>query len=302
MIYLFYGEEKYELYREVESIKKKFDRLEASVNFFNITNDNIDQLDKLYDMVNFFGENKLVIIKDTSLKFDIQNMIKSSDEEDVYIIIEDSVDKRTSQYKELAKKATVKEFKFLNENEMALYIISILKKYNIEIKKDVAEYMVSVCGIDKTNNINEMQKLVAFLGENSNVTKEVIDKVCSKTLNSKIFDMLDMAMEKNHEKAAGMLDELIRQKEPSIKISIMLYKQIKQLYLIKLMKEDKALSDPNSILKIHPFIYSKLCKNAGKYTIKQLEYIIKKFDEYDKNTKIGKLDFDIGLKKIICMM
>ncbi len=303
MIYLFYGEEKYELYKEVEKIKKKFERLEVGVNFFNITKDNITELSTLYNSVNFFGEGKIVIIKDTALKFDVKRLILEADENDSYIIIEDTVDKRLSEYKQLAKVATIKEFKFLNENEMSAYISSTLKKYNLQITKEVSDYMVSICGIDKSNNINEMQKLVAFLGENTEVTKEVIDKVCSKTINAKIFDMLDMAIEKKHEIAINMLDDLIKQKEPSIKVSIMLYKQVKQMYMIKLMKENPKYSkDPNSVLKLHPFVYSKLVKNAQKYSEKKLREILDAFDEYDKNTKIGQMDFDIGLKKLICMM
>ena len=44
MIYLFYGEEKYELYKEVEKIKKSFESLEVGVNFFNITKENIARI------------------------------------------------------------------------------------------------------------------------------------------------------------------------------------------------------------------------------------------------------------------
>ena len=74
MIYLFYGEEKYELYKEVEKIKNEFESLEVGVNFFNISKENVYELDSLYEAVNFFGTNKLVIIKDTNLKFDVKKM------------------------------------------------------------------------------------------------------------------------------------------------------------------------------------------------------------------------------------
>ena len=98
-----------------------------------------------------------------------------------------------------------------------------------------------------------------------------------------------------------MLDELLLQKEPAIKISIMLYKQIKQMYMIILLK-NKGQTNVNEILKIHPFVFSKLSKASQSYTEKSLRNIINEFDKYDRDTKIGKMDFEIGLKKIICMM
>ena len=56
--------------------------------------------------------------------------------------------------------------------------------------------MQNVCGNNKSNNINEMQKLVIYVQNGGTVTKEIIDKVCSKTLNAKIFDVLENIVNK----------------------------------------------------------------------------------------------------------
>jgi DNA polymerase-3 subunit delta len=301
MIYLLYGEEKYDLYKFVDKIKSKFDKLEIGVNMFNITKENINELESISHSITFFGQNKLVIIKDTNLKFDIKKMLLNCEENDVYLIIEDSVDKRTAEYKELSKNCEVKVFEHLNTKDMISYIINILKMYKLTISYDNAQYMVEICGEDKSNNINELQKIVAYLNVGDTVTKEVIDKICAKTLNSKIFDMLDFAVNKDKHKAIDLLEDLLMQKEPAIKISIMLYKQIKQIYMIKYLKEQNT-KDINSILEIHPFVFGKLNKVSDKYDLKYLRILIDKFDEFDSKTKIGEMDFEIGLKQIICMI
>lgn len=301
MVYLLYGEEKYDLYKFVDKIKSGFDKLETGVNLFNITKENINELDSISSTVTFFGGNKLVIIKDTNLKFDVKKMISDADKEDIYLVIEDAIDIRTVEYKELSKNSEVKEFKHLNEKEMINYIISTLKMYKLNISYSDAEYMVNVCGEDKSNNINELKKIVAYLNVGATVTKDVIDKICVKTFNSKIFDMLDSAVNKDKSKAIELLEELLMQKEPAIKISIMLYKQIKQMYMIKYLKEQNV-KDINSVLGIHPFAFSKLNKSTDKYTLEYLRNLIDKFDKYDSKTKIGEMDFEIGLKQIICIM
>lgn len=299
-IYLFYGEEKYDLEQRVEKIKKEFDNLEIGLNLFYITKDNLDELSSCLQGVTFFGSSKLIIIKDTKLKFNIE-LLKDLDEDIKIIIIEDSVDKRISEYKFLSKNAECVEFKYMDEKQMVQYIMQILKKYGIEISLDIAQYMQSVCGEDKSNIINELQKLVIYLDEEKSVTKEIIDKVCSKTLSAKIFDVLSMIVNREREKAIVMLDELLKQKEPIVKIYVMLYKQVKQMYMIKYAKE-RNQSDIAKALGIHPFVYKNLSKSCDKYTLDELKQIIYEFDEYDKKTKIGELDFEIGLKKIICSM
>lgn len=299
-IYLFYGEEKYDLEQRVEKIKKEFDNLEVGLNLFYITKDNVDELSSCLQGVTFFGSSKLIIIKDTKLKFNVE-LLKDLDEDIKVIIIEDSVDKRISEYKFLSKIAECVEFKYMDEKQMVQYIMQILKKYGIEISLENAQYMQSICGEDKSNIINELQKLVIYLDDEKIVTKEIIDKVCSKTLNAKIFDVLSQIVNRKREKAIVMLDELLKQKEPIVKIYIMLYKQIKQMYMIKYMKE-KNQNDIAKSLGIHPFVYKNLSRSCDMYTLDELKQIIYDFDEYDKKTKIGEMDFEVGLKKIICDM
>ncbi len=299
-IYLFYGEEKYDLNQRVEKIKKEFDNLQIGLNLFYINKENVDELAALTQGVTFFGSSKLIIIKYTNLKFDVKKL-ENLDGDIKVIILEDSVDKRTSEYKWLSKNAECVEFKYLDQDKMASYISNILSKYNIKISREDALYMVNICGVDKVNNINELNKLVTFLGQNSQVTKEVIDKICSKTLSAKIFDVLSLIVNKNKKQAITMLDELLNQKEPIVKIYIMLYKQIKQIYMIKILK-DKKVADIPTVLGIHPFVVKNLSKSSDNYKREELLKIIYMFDEYDEKTKLGEMDFEIGLKKIICAM
>ena len=129
-IYLLYGEEKYDLERKITSIKKEFDKLENGVNLFYITKENINDLKNILSEVTFFGSHKLVIIKETNLKFDI-DMLKDLDEDIVVVIVEESVDKRLTSYKTLSKFAEVCEFKSLDRRAMTTYVYDLLKKYNL---------------------------------------------------------------------------------------------------------------------------------------------------------------------------
>lgn len=299
-IYLFYGEEKYDINQRVEKIKKEFSNLEVGVNLFYINLGNIDELESITQGVSFFGSEKLIIIRNTNLKFNV-NILKDIDKDIKVIIIEDSIDKRLSEYKTLSKIAECAEYNHLDERQMTQFIIQILKKYNVNISYEDAQYMQSICGNDKYNNINELQKLVIYVQSGFTVTKDIIDKVCSKTLNAKIFDVLDDIVNKRKDIAIEELNSLLRQKEPIVKIYIMLYKQFKQLYMIKLLKKsgDKNIAQT---LGIAPFIVKKLSTSCDKYSEKELKNIIYAFDSYDQKTKNGDMDFVIGLKEIICML
>lgn len=300
-VYLFFGEEKYDLNQRVEKIKKEFSMLEVGVNLFYLGNENIDTLSSILESVTFFGDEKLIIIKDTKLKFNTEILDNNVNEGAKVIIIEESVDKRSSEYKKLCKFAECVEFNFLDDKDMSTYIMQILKRYNLEISKETASYMVNVCGNDKTNIINELQKIVAYIDSKENVTNEIIDNVCSRTLNAKIFDLLDKIINKDRNNVVVLLDDILKQKESIVKIYIMLYKQIKQMYMIKFLKERK-INNIAEYLSINPYVFSKLNKSVDKYSLNSLQDLIYYFDEYDEKTKNGEMDFEIGLKKIIFSM
>ena len=295
-IYLLYGEEKYDLELRLQKIKKEYDNLSEGINLYYITNDNIDELPSLLQGVTFFGTEKLIIIKDTKLKFNV-DLLKDIDKDITIVVIEESVDKRTTDYKTLSKIAECIEFKFMDDVKVKEYIMQVLKKYNISILNEDADYLSQMLGNQKSNIINELNKLVIYLEGENNVNREIIDKVCTKTLNAKIFDVLANIVNKKKKIAIKELDELLQQKEPIVKIYIMLYKQVKQMYLIKFLK---GKNSPNiaQILGIHPFVFKNLSKSCDAYTLKELRNILNEFDIYDEKTKNGEMDFEIGLKKI----
>lgn len=300
-IYLLYGEEKYDLNRKIESIKKEFNGLEIGLNLFYINKDNIDELENISQGVTFFGTKKLVIIKNMNLKINLETL-QNADDDITFIIIENNIDKRLSEYKRLSKVAEISEFKHLDSKQMTDYIYNIIKKYSLNISYDNASYIQNLCGEDKTNIINELKKIVIYLDSNDrNVTREIIDKVCARTLNAKIFDVLNLIVNKKREEATKSLNDLLEQKEPIIKIYIMLYKQIYQMYIIKYAKLNN-IPDISKLFNIHPYTYKNLLTSSDKYSLSQLKQILTYFDEYDEKTKNGEMDFEIGLKKIICSM
>lgn len=300
-VYLFYGEEDYDISRYIEKIKKCFDNLEVGVNLSILDKSNIDMLSDLCDLVSFFGSKKLIIVKDTGLKFNV-NMLDNINEDTTIIIEEKSVDKRTSEWKYLSKNHLCIEFAKLNEKDAATYVIKTLSAYDIKVSQEVADYMIASCTSDKLLLINEFKKITAYLEKGSMLTKEDIDYICVKTLNAKVFDMLDLAVAKKTDEAIYKLKELLQQKESAIGISIMLFKQIKQMYMIKLIQQDGTINNIAEILGIHPFVYRKLSYNEKKYTIDELKKLILEFGEYDEKSKIGEMDMENGLIRIIASM
>jgi len=302
-LYLFFGNEAYDIESYVEKIKKCFSNLEAGVNFFVLDKSSIDSLADICESVSFFGLEKLVVIKNTGLKFNKDILENITNPELVIVIVEDNVDKRTSEYKYLTKKAVCVEFSKLNEKDAIFFVKRMLNAYKINVSDEVAKYLVNVCTADKQILINEFRKIVSYLNAGESLTKEIIDKICSKTLDAKIFDLMDLIIGKKKKEAILTLEDILAQGTYIGIITSMIFKQIKQIYQIKLLEkqmlEEGISLDISKELGIHPFVFSKLKVASSMYTLEHLEELMLDFDKYDENSKTGKMDTVLGLKTII---
>ena len=149
--------------------------------------------------------------------------------------------------------------------------------------------------------INEVRKLIEHAGTGGTIEKIDVDNLAIKKTDSVIFDLTDNLGIKKIEQAMQILDNLLYQKEPLQKILIMLYNHFKKLYFYKLairLNKDVAISlglKPNQT-----FLVNKYKKQASYFSEEELEKIINEFINLDYNSKIGKIDLDIGLRSILC--
>ncbi|MBR5227839.1 MAG: DNA polymerase III subunit delta [Clostridia bacterium] len=303
-IYLFFGEDVYEIERHLEKIKKSFSNLQLGVNFFQLDKSNLQELPDIVTSFTFFGEDKLVVIKDTKLKINLDVLESVENTKTICVIIEPSVDKRTLEFKKLQKLAICVEFSNLNEKDCVKYVIKTLGQYKIIVDEKTANYMVEVCTSSKQLLINEFKKIVSYLNEGDVLDCETIDKICVRTLDAKIFDVIDLIVAKKKDIALKLIDDLIAQKTYIGVISSLLFKQIKQLYLIKLAEEKQTKERTNAVqeLGINPFVLSKLNRAKSMYSKEKLEELVLEFADYDVKSKTGLEDPVLGLKRIVCIM
>jgi len=305
-VYFFFGDDTYDIERYTEKIKKTYNSLELGVNYFQLDKSNVVELADICECVSFFGEEKLVVVKDTKLKFNLDVLESVKNSGVTVVIIEPNVDKRAAEYKKMQKLAICIEFATLNEKDAASFVKRILTGYKINVSEEVATYMVEVCTPDKQLLINEFRKIVAYLKPGDVLTEEIIDKICVRTLDAKIFDVIDNIVAKKKDRAFSELDDLLAQKTYVGVVSSMIFKQLKQLYQIKLLEEEiKATGVYKKIgeeLGINPFVLGKLNKIKDMYTIEKLQELLLEFAEYDLNSKQGMDDVELGLKRIIAIM
>ena len=110
------------------------------------------------------------------------------------------------------------------DNELTYWVIDYFKQNEVMISNSDASYLISLCGTEKQNLKNEMDKLVSYTLDTKKIVNNDIDKLCIRTSDVIIFDLTDSVGKRNVKKALESLNELIENKEPIQKIAIMIAK------------------------------------------------------------------------------
>ncbi len=184
-------------------------------------------------------------------------------------------------------------------------LIANIKKiavaYKVNIDDATAKYLVECCGTSMQDLINELRKLIEYKGENSNITKQDIDLLCTKQIQAVIFDLTDNLGKKETSKALEVYNGLISNKEPIQKILITLYNHFKKLYIIKIA--EKYNEDVATAMNLKPnqlFLVSKYKTQARYFETQELREVIEALIDLDANYKIGLISLEIGLEAILC--
>lgn len=316
-VYLLYGDEKFLIDSTIKKIKKKFGDLVQGINYVIIDDTNIQDLTFNIEVPAFGYDKKLIIVKNSGLfKKDgrkknltpVQKEVKDYffesssiiNDMTVIVFVEDEVDKN-EVFEEINKHGIVCNISELKPNQLISKLKSICNMYKVKCDDNTLNYLLETSGTNLQVLINEIRKLIEYAGENGTITKEVIDKLAIRQIESVIFELTDNLGTKNIDKALVVLDNLFYQKEPLPRILVTLYNHFKKLYLCNIaLKLNKDVVISLGLKPNQTFLVNKYKKQASYFKMKDLEQILHEFVEIDYKFKNGLVDADVALRSVLC--
>lgn len=309
-LYLFYGPEKYLKKYYLQRIEKQI-IMDGTQHFNKITFEDITEPDSVIEACEtmpFMSEKKMVIVKN----FDLLKR-KSQGVEKLVSFIEnipeytcllfyeyDNIDRRIKPVKKIKEKGLIVEYKYQRPQQLAKWVIKIFKNSSKIIDYSNALTIVEYCGPAMDDILNEVNKIIMYMGDRKKVVEEYIETVCTKCVRVKIFDLLDAIFEKNKSKSIMMLYDMLNFQEPLIKILFMITRQLRHIMELKLMiKEGIEARNAASKIGIPHFTVKRLLGQIENYDIKTLKQAMEECLIIDAGIKTGKLNPQTAVEMFI---
>lgn len=318
--YLLYGEETFLLETNLKRIKSLFGDIVQGINYVTINEENLDQIISELETPSFGYEKKLIIVKNTSffkkeakkkakegfqiIKEKVLNYLEENLQnikETVVLVFIEKEACKNELFAFIEKNGNVCNFEFQKPNQIQARIKAITNAYKVNIDNSTLNYFIECCGTSMQDLINEIRKLIEYAGNGGTITKQDIDSLSIKKIESVIFDLTDNLGKKEIPKAIEVLHNLILNKEPIQKILITLYNHLKKIYITKLaLTEGKNLIEALNLKPNQTFLVNKYKMQANYFSLEEIKTILKELIDLDYKCKIGLIDLNIGFESILC--
>ncbi|MBU1087961.1 MAG: DNA polymerase III subunit delta [Candidatus Omnitrophica bacterium] len=292
-VYIFAGEELF-LKRQIEELVKARLFADSSADFNqDIFYAEQTRLDKVLDTLRtqpFLSDKRLVILKNAD-KFSqheksIIGFLKEKNCKNV-LILETEKTLSDKFIKKLVEYSTVVLFTPLQGADLNKWVSDYAKSKGKKIDYNAIGLLVEKVGNDLESLISSLNKLCLYAGEQSVLKEQDIEVLIKKTREDTRFTFLNALMSKQTSRALEMAHELSRNGKHVSDLIGLINWQFKRLDKVKQLQQ-KGYSQEAIIsqLKITPYIYNIVRKQAAAYTDQELA---KGFDLL--------LDADIAIKQ-----
>ncbi len=253
-----------------------------------------DKVIEMAETLPFFAERRVIELSDTGFVKsggdDLAEYLKSQNESTYFVFDETEIDKRSRLYKVIADKGYVASFEKQDESLLRRWIEQMAAKEGISVEAGVAALILSRCGTDMFVIKNEIEKLIGYCMEKKSITKEDVERICTRQLQDRIFDMMDQVALGRKERAMRLYYDLLSLKEPPVKILALLSNQFRNLYSVKLLKErgidQRGIAET---LKVPGFVARKLSEQASHFKITTLRHAMDDAAGAEEDIKTGKM-------------
>ena len=223
----------------------------------------------------FLVSKKLVIIRGVFagklLVESLQDILEQQvpDEIDV-VLCDDKPDKRTKLFKYLDKNTAREQFQLLDIVRLAVWVRQYAVEQGCELSDQLVRQLVERSGTDQYRLSHDIEVLAL---QQQPITTRTIEELVQPTLNSTVFQLLEVAFVGNSHRALALCNELFTQKIAPSEIVAMIGWQLHIFALIK----TAGTHSPTDIAKlgrVHPFVVSRSMSTAKRMSTAQLKELV----------------------------
>ncbi|KXL53030.1 DNA polymerase III subunit delta [Anaerotignum neopropionicum] len=216
------------------------------------------------------------------------------------LFIEEKAEKNSRLYKAMVKYGEAVEFKTPGEKELAIWIKKECEKNGTSIEGSVVQFFLQTVESNMESIEREMQKLLAYKGNQGNIEIGDIKEICTPSLEAKVFDLVRAVVEEKPEKAISIYHNLLLLKESPYMVLSLITRQFRLILLSSLLSgEGMPNSEISQRLEIRDFAVREYINQARRFSKEAWKMALKDCLKTDLDIKTGRVAEEAAVELLI---
>lgn len=324
MFYLFHGEDEFSRSETLADFKKKMGDpglAELNITVFNGHKVTLGELQHVCDSVPFMADRRLVIVEGLLAHLEpkgrerarsawqkeylegLTQYLRHLPETTRLVFVEDKSIGKNNPVHRLAlaeERGHVREFKPPQKKKLNRWIEQRVKKRGGQISPAAVETLAAFVGSDLRLLDQEVEKLVVYVDGGRPISEDDVRLLVSYVQEANVFEMVDALGQRDGQRAARLLHQLLNEGEHPLALLGMIVRQFRIMMQVKeLNGRGLGQQDIAARLRLHRFVVKKAVGQAMNFSMEQLEAIYRKLLETDVAIKTGKMDEVLALDMLV---
>ena len=252
------------------------------------------------------GERKVLLINDLPLSSSVSAFLAQEDcevPEDTVVIVyqqTENTDKTTKGYKALNKRLQKDGLavcvEIIDDATLSRWVVQQFRRHGCTIDGENVAYFLSVEDRNMESMLTEIAKISVYC--NGAVTRDALERLCVKTVQARAYELNDLLLAKEPEKAFALLENLRALRTPPQMILGSLFSCFSNLYKLKgLAGCSEAEQCAQTGLK--PFLVRRYTNRLKSVPVEHLDRLMDSCGRIDVLSKTTNADADVLVVQLV---
>jgi len=214
------------------------------------------------------------------------------------VLVGDKVDGRLRAFAALRKAGFLHEFVRLKDRDLVSWVAGEAKRRSLDIEPSAVQALAEFAGPDLGRVAHALEQVALFAG--GRIKRAHVEELIPESRERGVFELTKAIGTGDVRLALDLVSNMLRNREPALKIQFMLLRQLRQIWRAK---ELSAASVPRAEIAakvgIAPFFLDDILIPAGRMSAVALKRSFMHLYHADRSLKSSRVDPDVQMLRLV---
>lgn len=241
------------------------------------------------DTLPFFGRRRVVVVKgaDAWKPADQEKLaayVEQGAPPSALVLVAEGLDRRRRLFTTIRRLGEVQEYPRLSVRQLPSWVADQARAAGRTLTPDAVDALIAFVGPGLRQLTLELQKIFAYAGERTEITRQDVEAAASRLSESTIFMLVDAVGERHADQALRYVGEILRDEAPPY-VLFMIARQFRLLYRASVLVSRRRSADLQQALGVPPFVARRIAEQARNFSPAVFPAVFQRLQDADRAIK-----------------